>query len=106
MVVRCAPRDRYFAFLDTLFRGQDQWARAEDPVKALGHIAKLGGMSEADFEACRKDDALFQAVRKSRSDAESQFGISSTPSFVINGKKADNVFSYESFEKALKPLVK
>ena len=106
MVARCAPRDRYFSFVDALFRGQDQWARADDPMKALGQIARLGGMSEADFDACTKNDALFQAIRKARSDAEAQFSINSTPSFVINGKKADSVFSYESFEKALKPLVK
>lgn len=106
MVARCAPRDRYFTFLDALFRGQDQWAQAEDPKKALGQIARLGGMPEADFEACTKNDALFQAIRKERADAEARFSISATPSFVINGKKADDVFSYESFEKALKPLVK
>ncbi|MFO0995630.1 MAG: DsbA family protein [Alphaproteobacteria bacterium] len=106
MVARCAPRDRYFSFVDALFRGQDQWARSDDPMKALAQIARLGGMTEADFEACTKNEALFQAVRKERADAESQFGVNATPSFIINGKKADNVFSFESFEKALKPLVK
>src|SRR5262249_57342023 len=35
MIARCAPRDRYFGFVDAFFRSQDQWARSEDPVRSL-----------------------------------------------------------------------
>ncbi len=106
MVARCAPKDRYFAFLDALFRGQDNWARAQDPIQALGQVAKLGGMSQTDFDACYKNQALFDAIKKDALDAQSQYKIESTPTFIINGKKMDGAHSFESFETALKPLLK
>jgi protein-disulfide isomerase len=106
MVARCAPQDRYFAFLDALFRGQDSWARAQDPIQALSQVARLGGMSQADFDACIKNQALFDAIKKDALDAQSQYKIESTPTFIINGKKMDGAHTFESFEAALKPLLK
>ena len=106
MVARCAPKDRYFAFIDALFRGQDNWARAQDPIQALGQVAKLGGMSQTDFDACYKNQALFDAIKKDAVDAQSQYKIESTPTFIINGKKMDGAHTFESFETALKPLLK
>ena len=55
MVARCAPPERYFGFLDALFRSQTQWGRAEDPKKALAQIAKVGGMGDAESDACMKN---------------------------------------------------
>ena len=106
MVARCAPKDRYFAFLDALFRGQESWARAQDPIQALGQVAKLGGMSQTDFDACYKNQALFDAIKKDAVDAQSQYKIESTPTFIINGKKMEGAHTFESFEAALKPLLK
>lgn len=106
MTARCAPKDRYFAFLDALFRGQDSWARAQDTTQALGQVARLGGMSQADFDACIKNQALFEAIKKDATDAQQQYKIESTPTFIINGKKMDGAHTFESFEAALKPLLK
>ncbi|MGE0095699.1 MAG: DsbA family protein [Alphaproteobacteria bacterium] len=106
MVARCAPKDRYFAFLDALFRSQESWARAQDPVQALGQVARVGGMSQADFDACIKNQALFEAIKKDALEAQSQYKIESTPTFIINGKKMDGTHTFESFEAALKPLLK
>lgn len=106
MVARCAPKDRYFAFLDALFRGQDTWARAQDTTQALGQVARVGGMSQADFDACIKNQDLFEAIKKDAVEAQSQYKIESTPTFIINGKKMDGAHSFESFETALKPLLK
>jgi protein-disulfide isomerase len=106
MVARCAPKDRYFAFLDALFRGQDTWARAQDPLQALGQVARVGGMSQADFDACIKNEALFEAIKKDAAEAQSQYKIESTPTFIINGKKMDGAHSFESFETSIKPLLK
>ncbi|MHB1219368.1 MAG: DsbA family protein [Alphaproteobacteria bacterium] len=106
MVARCAPKDRYFAFLGALFRGQDTWARAQDPLQALGQVARVGGMSQADFDACIKNEALFEAVKKDAAEAQSRYKVESTPTFIINGKKMDGTYSFESFEAAIKPLLK
>jgi protein-disulfide isomerase len=106
MVARCAPKDRYFAFIEALFRGQDTWARAQDPIQTLGQMARVGGTSQADFDACIKNEALFDAIKKDALDAQKQYNVESTPTFIINGKKMDGAHSFESFETALKPLLK
>jgi protein-disulfide isomerase len=84
MLARCAPADRYFTYLSTFFGTQSNWISAPDPVKALGQTARLGGMSEAQVDACLKNSKLQESVVQSRFDAEKNFKIQSTPSFVIN----------------------
>lgn len=106
MVARCAPKERYYAFLDALFRSQDTWARAQDTLQALGQVARVGGMSQEDFDACIKNKDLFEAIKKDATDAQQQYKVESTPTFIINGKKMDGAHSFESFETALKPLLK
>ena len=105
MLARCAPPDRYFGFLDVLFRSQRNWALAPDPFAALSQIGQLGGISAADFEACMNDEELFNGVRKSKADAEAEFGVESTPTFIINGKRRiDGSQPYENFEAVLREL--
>lgn len=106
MVARCAPKDRYFAFIDALYRGQETWSRAQDPIQALGQLARVGGMSQADYDACIKNQALLDAIKKDAQDAQAQYKVESTPTFVINGKRMEGGNSFESFETALKPLLK
>lgn len=105
MLARCAPPDRYFGFLDVLFRGQRNWALAPDPFAALSQIGQLGGISAEDFEACMNNEALFNGIRKSRADAAAEFGVESTPTFIINGeRRIDGSQPYETFEAVLQEL--
>ncbi|MFN0041660.1 MAG: DsbA family protein [Alphaproteobacteria bacterium] len=106
MAARCAPKERYFPFIDALFKTQEQWARAEDVHKALSPIARLAGMSQEGYEACVKNEALYQAIRAARGQAETEFRIESTPSFVVNGKKTELGTTFTSVEKVLRPLLK
>ena len=41
-----------------------------------------------------------------RLDAQNEFAIDSTPSFIINGKKYSGVVNFARFEKILEPLLK
>jgi protein-disulfide isomerase len=100
MVARCAPPERYFAFIDTLFQSQQSWAR-NDWEPALVRIAKLGGMSEDQFKKCIGDDALSNSVVQMRTTAANEYGVESTPTFFINGTKLLGAVGYPAFEKAL-----
>lgn len=102
MVARCAGPDRYFAFLDTLFRSQEQWAAAKNPLDALRGIAKLGGMSDQQFNTCIADQQLLQAIQTKRMEAEKKMGVNSTPTFFIGSQKISGAQPYEDFDKALK----
>jgi protein-disulfide isomerase len=106
LVARCAPPDRFYGFLEVLFGSQENWARQGDPTEALGRIAKLGGMDDDKFRSCLKDDALQNKILASRLQGEKEFGVSSTPTFFINGTKLVGSQPYEKFDEALKAASK
>lgn len=85
VVARCAGPDRYFPFVDALFSSQSKWAGDSNPMLALSRIARLGGMSQADFEACLKKQDVAEKVLAQRLDADKTFGVRSTPTIIING---------------------
>jgi protein-disulfide isomerase len=87
LVARCAPPERFYGFIGILFAQQGSWGIAQDPVPGITRIAKLGGMSEDQVQACLKDDALQNKILAGRLEAEQKFQVESTPTFFINGKK-------------------
>ena len=101
MIPHCVPPERYFGFLEVLFRSQATWIRAADPVKALSQIARLGGMSEADFQACIGREDLFNAIRDRAVSDGKRLGIDATPTFFINGEKVSGNMPYDDFKKII-----
>ena len=102
-VAQCFPPERYFPFIETLFQTQREWAqRSEDATKkALAPIARLGGMSQAQFDACANNQKLSDAVLNSRLVAQNRYGIDSTPTFFVNGTKVIGDVPYDEFVKYL-----
>ncbi|MEO0543350.1 MAG: DsbA family protein [Pseudomonadota bacterium] len=95
MLARCAPNDSYFAMVDVLFKQQTAWARAEDARPPLENIAKLAGFTQETFEACLTDQKLLDDVNTVRVRGSEEFGVSSTPTFFIDGEKYSGVLSVE-----------
>jgi protein-disulfide isomerase len=101
MVSRCAPPKRYFEFIKVLFANQDIWARTSNPRAGLARIAKLGGMTDAQFNSCVDNKDLYKALRQRALSAQREFGVHSTPTFLIDGKKIVGAQPYMVFAKAL-----
>jgi protein-disulfide isomerase len=104
MLARCAPPDKFFSFIDVLFRSQMSWAAAgsaEAVLQALSRIARLGGISEDKFNACINDKALNDRILNERLVAQQQYGVESTPTFFVNGKKVVGALPYDDFAKQL-----
>lgn len=87
MVARCAGRDNFFGFIDTFYAAQGQWSRASNPISALGNLARLGGMSQASFEACLKNVEIQNAILQQRLEAANEFKIEATPTIFVNGER-------------------
>lgn len=100
-VARCEPADKFYGFVDALFKSQDEWAAAKDPRPALQRFAQLGGMNKNQFTTCIDDKAGQDKVVQSRFVAANQLGVDATPSFFINGTKFDGAPTAEAFNKAL-----
>lgn len=101
MVARCAPEDRYFKYLDVFYKRQKNWTASSDPVNALSQLARLGGMSQADFTTCTENEALFTGIRENALDGQMEYDIKSTPSFVIAGKVVRGGMSYDDLNDIL-----
>jgi protein-disulfide isomerase len=101
MIARCAPPDKFYAFIDTFFQDQQQWVLAKDYKAALARLALLGGMKKADFEACLANKSVEDKVLQSRLAATQQLGVNSTPTFFINGTKFDGAPEEDALDAAL-----
>lgn len=101
MIARCVDPSRFFAFVDLLYGDQAGWARAADPLKELQTRAQLAGLSEEDVKTCLANKELLTSIQKRADDGQKEFGIDSTPTFIINGKKISGAMPYEEFAQAI-----
>ena len=106
MLARCAGNDKFFPMLGTLYKSQQQWARAQNPLQALTGISRMiGGMNEDDVKACLENNDLYWALAERRTNASKNLGINSTPTFFVDGKKIDGGLSYQDFSEILNQLL-
>lgn len=109
MIAQCAGPDRYFTFLDVFFQQQPNWLRGNDGeamVASLRRLARTGGMSDAQIDACLGDQKVQDAVLASRMIGEKQYSVRSTPTLIINGKNYSGALPFDELDKILKPLLK
>jgi protein-disulfide isomerase len=90
-IARCLPEDKYFSFIDLLFRNQPKWdvefgvqspEGVHDGLVLLGRIA---GMSAGQVDQCIANKAEDDRINKVAADGESRYSITGTPTFVLNG---------------------
>jgi protein-disulfide isomerase len=106
MMARCGGADRFMGYIEVLYRTQESWVAAKDPVEALQRIALLGGLSKDQFEACMQNKELGDAILKERLEAEDKYKVDSTPTFIINGEPHAGAMPLEDFDKILEPLLR
>jgi protein-disulfide isomerase len=101
MVARCAPPERYAAFVEVLFKQQTVWGLQRDPTESLKKIAALGGIGAAAFDKCINDQDLSKQIVAEEYEAQTKYGVDSTPTFFVNGKKVVGALPYDDFVKEL-----
>jgi protein-disulfide isomerase len=106
MLARCAGAERFYGFIDVLFRQQKQWATASDPMVELKRIGKFGGVSDAQFDACMADKKLEDYVLQSRFEGQNKFKVNSTPTLIVGDKVQSGAPSYDDFKKMLDAAIK
>ncbi len=108
MLARCAAKDdknKYFALVDTLFVQQKNWV-VQKPLPPLMAIAKQAGFTDQSFEQCLANQQALDGIENVRQRASEKFGVNSTPTFFINGKKQSGDLSIGDLEKAIEPYLK
>ena len=106
MLARCAGPDRRTAIVDLLYTQQKDWAFVPKPIEALAGLVKQAGISQGDFEACLKNQELYDQVNKIHDRAAEQFKVNATPTFFVNGREVNGELPIGEFDKILEPLLK
>jgi protein-disulfide isomerase len=123
---QCVPDETFFPMLDKFFENQDAFLQRTDtlyktnqallqqlqqlppPQAAAAFAEQLGmidfmkqnGVPEAQARQCLADQKKIDAIAKVNADAATVHGVNSTPTFFINGKKAE-AGSWEQLEPLL-----
>ncbi|PXA84091.1 protein-disulfide isomerase [Nostoc sp. 3335mG] len=124
LVGQCNGPSTFFPILDQMMADQDEVVakieklpssfqssltgspndQATKWAEALGYIQFVGqrGVPEAKARQCLADPKATDAITQQLSDAQSKFNVDSTPTFIINGSKADGAYDWATLEPQLK----
>ncbi len=106
MTARCIPESRYFDFIKLLFEKQEDWAFKPNYMQILGQYASLLGLGKSDFEACVNDKELQDAMVARVKEAQDEWKVNSTPTFVINGSEIiSGAQSFKTFQAAFEKIL-
>ncbi|WP_454287878.1 DsbA family protein [Rhizobium arsenicireducens] len=107
MLARCTPEERYFPFVSMFMKQQRNWAApADNDVRgAMLQLSKLGGFTQESFDACLTNQELAGDVTAVRDRGAKDFGIQSTPTFLINGKSYSGDMSVETMSALIDSLL-
>ena len=128
LLARCGGAKPYFKLSDQLFARQEQWMTpfqsiTDEQAKRLsaipaeqqfGELAKVGGLiqfvkmrgiPETKANACLADKTALDELVSVRNAADSQYKVTGTPTFVLNGKVVENAASWGALEPAIRKAV-
>ena len=87
-IARCLPADKYFQFIDLLFRNQPKWDPEygiTDVRGGLIQLARIEGMSAEKVDQCISDKSEQDRINQVAQDGETKYNIQGVPTFIING---------------------
>ena len=93
MVAECAPKEDYSTYISAFFNTHETWVRSAEFMDSIKQIARLGGMSAGDVDACIKNPDVNDIVRKGRAEAIDVVKVTGTPTFFINGHRFSGVIT-------------
>lgn len=101
-LARAVPETKFFAMVKMLLAKHAVWVRANDPIVELQKMARLAGVAEDEFNAVMRNRPLLEGIVAQRQIGADKWGVSSTPSFVVNDDLViSGNQSYEDFAEAL-----
>ena len=113
LIANCTGSDKFFDNIKLQFNRQPQIFKSMQSGTVLNEyiaIGKAGGLSEAETMACLKDEAQI-AKYEAKVQNGLDNGVTSTPTFFMNGEKlgrtsdGELVFKLDSFDEALRPIL-
>ena len=121
----CGPTATFFPILEQMYANQSEFldklqatpelvqqklAGAAPTVVTTTLAEQMGaidfmkqrGLPEAKARQCLQDQSKLEAIAKPTEEASASNLVTGTPTFILNGKKLDNVLSWAQMQQALK----
>jgi len=97
----CAgEQGKFWEMHDLLFGGQEQWSSSTDAVGAFKEMAGDLGLDQAVFDSCL-DSGKYADEVSANLDEAAAAGLSSTPSFLIEGAQLAGAQSFAAFQQEI-----
>ena len=104
-MARLIDPNKYYKFVDMLFKKQKKWSRSGNPINELKKLGRLAGLEKTKIDIAIDEISVLEAIFKMRQQAEKKYNVQSTPSFVINEKYfLSGNLSVEKFEETFKKI--
>lgn len=100
-LARCAADSKgsqaYFAMLGTLFTNQREWVNQTNFQSEILSYAAQAGLSEEAFRACVGRDEIIGAINDNVRIGRDEYGVDSTPTFLVDGDELSGYRTYADF---------
>lgn len=94
---------KFFEMTDLIFQNQDTWSKRADAKDIFLGYAQDLSLNLEQFKKDRESQAVKTKVSEDLLSGE-KAQIQGTPTFFLNGKKLDDVRSFDEFKRLLKDL--
>ena len=104
IVNKCAPKGKYFQLFHEFMARQGEWVSQEVRTDRIFRIGRLVGLTNAQMNACLKDEKLVAGLRAVKQRGR-EYGVAGTPTFFINGEKVRGVLTMADLRARIDPLL-
>ena len=107
MVLQCIPGDVRYDYMNALFQLQPTWVLRDNDktIQELYKIMQSGGMTKEEFESCISNKELEEKILQGVINAQNEFNIRSTPSFLINGILVEGNKTIKEFRQIIDKIL-
>ena len=107
MVLRCIPENYRYDYMNALFKLQPDWVNKKNKktIQELYKIMQSGGMTKEEYDASIYNTELENEILEGVMEAQNQFNIKSTPSFIIDGKLIEGNKSIKEFRQIIDKIL-
>ncbi len=107
LIARCGGQMRYFGIAEMVYAEQREWTQGADASAVADNLRRIGrraGLEDTVLDACLTDRDQAMAMMQVYQEGMEEYGITGTPSFVINGETYSNM-SFAEFQEIIDPLL-
>lgn len=96
---------KFWDMYNMLYTNQSAWTDQSDPITTFRGFAQSIGLNMDQYDTDLKSGTVNDAINADIAEGQ-KLGVSSTPTFFIDGKKIDNPKDVEGFNKLIEDAIK